>query len=152
MSKATTLDGVIDYANRLVQREVMEIVVVDTPYDQTWKWHSPLPKPFRELFSNMDEEARNNLRAFEAALPPEAFIPDTLIFATNFEVDFLFYTAFYRPDAEIVAESHAIQIDPEDRMRVRKHAKLHKLPHAEFPLINLPVRRYGGKVSELFTT
>ena len=91
MSEVKSLDGVTEYANRLIQSEVVDEVSVTTPYPQVWKWHSPLPKPFREIFQKMDEVTTNNLKAFAAALPPEALIPNKLVFATNFEVDFFFY-------------------------------------------------------------
>lgn len=153
MGETKSLDGVVEYANRLIQSEVVAEVSVTTPYPQVWKWHSPLPKPFRQLFSKMDAVTESNLRAFAAALPPEAFIPDRLIFATNHEVDFFFYTKFtnfFEGDAEIQKESHAIQVAEKDRLRVRKHVQTHKLPHADFPIIAQPVEETKGKVATLF--
>lgn len=152
MSEVKSLDGVTEYANRLIQSAVVEEVSVTTPYPQVWKWHSPLPKPLREIFQKMDEMTVNNLKAFAAALPPEALIPNKLVFATNFEVDFFFYAKFFEVDAYIKKECHAIEVATKDRLRVRKHVKAHKLPHVDFPIITLPVAHFKDKIATLYKT
>lgn len=150
MSKTKSLDGVTEYANRLIISEVVEEVVYEIPYRQVWKWHSPLPKPYGALIRKLDKMTAHNRNAFDAALPPEVFIPNRLCFATNFAIDFFIYTKFIDHNAWMKHECHVIQVATKDRMRVRKHAKSHNLPHMDLSMITPTAVSFKNKIASLY--
>ena len=150
MSSAVKLDAVIEYANRLIVSDVVEEVVYEIPYRQVWKWHSPLPLPYRGLIRKLDKMTAHNREAFDAALPPEAFIPNKLCFATNFAIDFFLYTKFIDHDAWMKHECHVIQVAAKDRLRVRRFAKAHDLPHMDLSMITPTAVSFKNKIASLY--
>lgn len=150
MSKVGKLDAVTEYANQLILTEVVDEVAHNIPYPQIWYWHAPIPRHLRTLILDLDNMAADFREPFERSIPPELFIPNRLTLSTNFALDVLLYTSFISPEQEIKQGVHLIPIAQRDRFRVRKQAKLHKLPHWDLSVIELAKMNFTNNVTSFY--